>query len=219
MHKIIPMPTIYDEEFQNLLIDVYLFMNHLLSGKGDPIMNSSINQNIKILWRKYRLSKNTLLHKIYLMFIEEKHFFKYDPDKSNLNTFIANFTKYRLKDLLREYGSLKEKVHISTVSFEALYDVKTEGEDRIGSSLGYWEKRGLPGLSNQITPEDEYMGKELQGIINDFFGDFDGQVVSGYLERRDAADICNVNYNTYCKRVRRKLNDFPPVLSGTGYLN
>ena len=219
MNKTIPIPDKYDEEIQDLLIEVYLFMNYLLSGKGNPAINSSINSSVYILKKIYHLSKNDILHILYLEFINKGEYLKYDPDKSKLTTFTAIFTTNRLKDLLREYGRLKGKVHFSTVPFETLHDVKTENEDRIGSSLHYWEKRGLPNLSNQITPEDEYMGKELQDIINDFFGDFDGQVVSGYLDRHDAADKGNVNYNTYCKSLRRKLNEFRTVLSGTGYFN
>lgn len=219
MNKTIPISNKYDEELQDMLIEVYMLMNHYLSGKGVPAMNSFLNWTVEIFWKKYRLSKNDILHHIYLEFITKKHFYQYDPCKLKLTTFTANYTKFRLIDLLRKYDRLKEKTHFSTVSFETLYEMKNQDEDRIGSSLHYWEKRGLPNLSNPITPEDEYMGKELQGIINDFFGEFDGQVVSGYLDRHDAAAKCNVNYNSYCKRVRRKINEFPPVLSGTGYLN
>jgi hypothetical protein len=215
----LPMPARYDEETQDLLADVYLLMNFYLSGGGNLEINRSITRTVQALKDRYRLTKNDILHQIYTEFIAREHYRKIDPSKPTRTTFTAHYTNYMLKSLLRNYGRGKEIPHSATVSWEEICEQqKSDDRDRRGYSFDYWEKRGFPGLSNPITPEDEYLGMELQGIIDDHFGEFDGQVAAGYLDRQDAADLLNIRYNTYCKRFRRKIDDFMPVLSGTGYL-
>ena len=214
----LPMLDKYDKELQDLLADVYLLMNFYLSGEGNLELNRFIGRKVQVLKNKYRLSKNDILHYIYTDFITKKLYDKYDPCKSKRTTFTAHCTNYLLQNLLKKHNAMKEKPHFSTVSFDELYEQKKENDDHLGSNIHCWKENGLPSLSNKITPEDEYIGMELQGMVDDHFGELYGQVISGYLTKHDAADKHNVKYNTFCKSFRRKLDGFIPVLSGTGYL-
>ena len=209
MNKTIPMPDKCDKELRDLLIDVYMLMDFYLSGKGNLTINFSIKRTVETLQDEYRLSKNDILHHIYTEFITKDHYSKYDPCKSRRTTFTAHYTNYMLKNLLSKFRRLKMKPHFSTVSLD---------EDYLENALVSWQAGFCPGLSNRITPEDEYIGMELQGIVDEHFGEFDKQVLSGYLDRHEAADQRDIKYNTYCKHLCRKLDDFMAVLSGTGYL-
>jgi hypothetical protein len=209
MRQTIPMPDNCDEGHRDLLRKVYRDMNDYLLKKGNWKINHSINNTVKTLKKRYHLSKNDILHHIYLEFISKEHYLKYDPGKFKRTTFTVNCTYYMLKNLLRKLERLKMKPHFSTVSLD---------EDYLENALVSWQPGFCPGLSNRITPEDEYIGMELQGIVDDYFDEFDGQVLSGYSDRHEMADQQNIKYNTYCKHLCRKIDDFMTVLSGTGYL-
>jgi hypothetical protein len=209
MKNNIPIPDNCNEQQRDLLADVYLNMIKYIPEKGTRGINSSINLTVKTLREDYQLSKNDILHHIYLEFITKEHYLKYDPGKTKRTTFTVHCTKYNLKNLLRKLKRLKMKPHFSTVSLD---------EDYLENALISWQPGFCPGLSNRITPEDEYLGMELQEIIDDYFDEFDKQVLLGYLDRHEMADQRGIKYNTYCKHLCRKLDDFMTVLSGTGYL-
>ncbi len=91
-------------------------------------------------------------------------------------------------------------------------------DDQLGSSLGYLEKLGISGLHETDTPEDLYIAKELLGFILDHFGKDDTMVLLGIKDRRDEADRLSIKYDTYCKRLNRKVQSFIPILKEHGYL-
>ena len=92
-------------------------------------------------------------------------------------------------------------------------------DDQPGSSLGYSEKPSVSGLYATDTPEDIYIAKELLGLILNHFGKNDTMVLLGIKDRRDEADRLSIKYDTYCKRLNRKVQSFIPILKQHGYLD
>jgi len=210
MIETIPIPDSFNEKQRDLLADVYLLMEYFLSGKGNLKINRYIRKMVYELKNRFNLSKNDILHNIYMTFILKEHYLKYDPDKSRRTTFTAHYTLYGLKSLFKKLMRKKMRPHFSTISLDA---------DCLDYGCPYKGAGYLPGLSNPVTPEDECIKKELQDMLDDFFDELDLQVIFGELDRQDAAKERNVSYDTYRKSLQRKFNELKSVLSETGYLN
>jgi len=86
-----------------------------------------------------------------------------------------------------------------------------------GSSVSYLEKSGADGLVDYTTPEDLVIAKELLKIIFNHFGEDDARVLLGYKDRRTEAERLSISYDTYSKRLQRKITTFLPVLKEAGY--
>ncbi len=76
---------------------------------------------------------------------------------------------------------------------------------------------GADDLVDYTTPEDLIIAKELMELIIDHFGENDAKVLLGYSDRHTEADRLSISYNTYCKRLSRKIRSFLPILKNAGY--
>ena len=54
-------------------------------------------------------------------------------------------------------------------------------------------------------------------LIIDHFGEDDAEVLLGYSDRQTEAKRLSISYDTYCKRLSRKIHSFVPVLMAAGY--
>jgi hypothetical protein len=54
-------------------------------------------------------------------------------------------------------------------------------------------------------------------LIYDHFGEDDAEVILGYKDRQTEADRLSIRYDTYCKRLSRKIRTFLPILKDAGY--
>jgi hypothetical protein len=76
---------------------------------------------------------------------------------------------------------------------------------------------GIEGIINDENPEDILMGKQLMEMAMNHFGDSDLAVILGLKDKRDEAKRIGLDYDSYRKRLQRKLNQFRSILNGDGY--
>ncbi len=172
----------------DLLIQSYSLFELALSGKGKLWINRRISMRVKYLYESHGLERDYLLNWLYERFSSNKHYQKFDPEKSSLPTFIGHCTNYALIDLIRKYKSLKnlyEEVPIN------LSDNNYRTTGRIGYSLSNLERAGNDGVIEWTTPEDYYFAKELSGLITEFFDTKELMILFGLTDRATAVDPKN----------------------------
>ena len=76
---------------------------------------------------------------------------------------------------------------------------------------------GADNLVDYTTPEDLIIAKELMELFMNNFGEDDTEVLLGYSDRHTEADRLSISYDTYCKRLSRKIHSFLPILKNAGY--
>ena len=76
---------------------------------------------------------------------------------------------------------------------------------------------GADGLVDYTTPEDLVIAKELIDLVIDHFGEDDADVLLGYSDRLSESARLSISYDTYCKRLSRKIKSFQPILENAGY--
>ena len=87
----------------------------------------------------------------------------------------------------------------------------------IGHAIDSFERQGIEGLIDEDNPEDILMGKELMEMASNHFGNSDLAVILGLRDKRTEARRLGLNYDTYRKRLQRKLTQFRSILSDSGY--
>ena len=104
----------------------------------------------------------------------------------------------------------KEEIPFSQLSKDA--SIKT-----MGSSIESFERDGVDGLIDEDDPEMIIMGKQLLEAAADHFGDNDLDVIFGLKDKRAEAERLGIDYDTYRKRLQRKLAKFKSILKDDGY--
>lgn len=172
-----------------------------LSGKGYFKINKTIQNKVRKLNQNYDIEDDEILGKAFEKLLVNKDYEKYDSKKS-LSTFVVHYINYDLNSQTRKQRN--EKKNYPKISLS-------------GSSVSYFEKSGADGLVNYTTPEDHVIAKELLKIIINHFGEDDARVLLGYADRRTEAERLSISYDTYSKRLQRKITAFLPVLKEAGY--
>lgn len=139
---------------------------------------------------------------------------KFNPEKSCLETYVLNFTYFALLTLVRQCinhdaGGEKE-IPFSQLSDDTLIQT-------MGSSLESFERQGIEGLIDEENPEDVLIAKELMETASDYFGGNDLAVILGLKDKRAEARRLGLDYDTYRKRLQRKLIKFRSILNDSGY--
>jgi len=199
---------------RDLLDQSYPLIQWSLSKKGKFKINRIIQSKVERLKQDYGLEHDEILNSQCEQFLGKKIYRNYDQTTSK-STFIVHCTNYGLNREIRKLN--RQKKNYSEVSLEEF--LPENSDDQLGSSLGYLEKLGITGLYETDTPEDLCIAKELLGIILDHFGKDDTMVLLGIKDRRDEAERLSIKYHTYCKRLKRKVQSFIPILKQHGYLN
>ena len=90
-----------------------------------------------------------------------------------------------------------------------------------GSAISFLENLGAEGLIDYTTPEDLIIAKELMELIIDHFGEDDADVLLGHSDRQTEANRLSISYDTYCKRlsrkIARKMDSLLLILKNAGY--
>jgi len=148
-------------------------------------------------------------------FERKKKHRKFDPEKSCLETYVLNFTYFALLTFVRqckkhEAGGVREIPfsHLSTDNESVL---------RMGSPIESFERQGIEGLIDEENPEDVLIGKELMETAIDYFGDNNLAVILGLESKRAEARRLGTKYDTYRKRLQRKLARFEDFINDHGY--
>lgn len=202
---------------QDILADSYMLFNHFFSGAGNLPVNSQIKEMMNVLWEKYRVSKNDVLHDAFSHFIERGIYIKFDPDRGSLTTFIAYTARNDLWRQLRKYGVIYGR---EFVSLDQYMEWQIESDTQDIESAGSQGKRTQNDRALYIgAPEQQLINKELVALAEKHFGTLDTEVMMGYMDRKSAARELSLPYETYRKRLLRKIHSFRPALTEAGYLN
>ena len=139
---------------------------------------------------------------------------KFKPEKSCLETYVLNFTYFALLTLVRQCidhdAGGKKEIPFSQLS-------EHEPIQTMGSSIESFERQGIEGLIDEENPEDVLIGKELMERATDYFGDNDLAVILGVKDKRTEARRLGIDYDTYRKRLQRKLAKLRSILKDAGY--
>ena len=199
-------------EQQYLLNQSYQQFEQTLSGNGNFKINRIVGYKARRLKYEYGLEDDEILNAIFCEFLSKKLYEKITPEKS-LPTFIVHATNYMLSTLIREQQ--REKRNYPKYSLDSLAQHSSDGY--CGSSISFLGELGADGLVEYTTPEDLVIAKELMELIYDHFGEDDAEVLLGYKDRRTEAERLSIRYDTYCKRLYRKILTFLPILKDAGY--
>jgi hypothetical protein len=199
---------------KEVLIDscklIYRFIYH----GGNIWMNHGIQARVRWLYWKYGMTRIEIIEYVKWDFERKKKHRKFDPEKSCLETYVLTFTYFALLTLVRqckkhEAGG-KEEIPFSQLS-------KDTSIQTMGSSIESFEREGVEGLIDEDDPEMIFMGKELLQVAADHFGNNDLDVIFGLKDKRAEAERLGIDYDTYRKRLQRKLAKFRSILKDDGY--
>ena len=126
---------------------------------------------------------------------------------------MGSTTNYELNGQLRQQQ--QEKQNYPSISLDNLAEESSDGY--CGSAISFLETLGADGLVDYTTPEDLVIAKELMELIIDHFGKDDAEVLLDYSDRQTESNRLSISYDTYCKRLSRKIKSFVPVLEAAGY--
>ena len=199
-------------EQQELLNQSYQQFEQALSGNGNFKINRKIGYKSQRLKNEFGLEDDEISNGLFDEFLSKKLYEKITTEKT-VSTFIVHTTNYGLNSQLRKQN--QEKRNYPSISLDALADKSSDGY--CGSAISFLEMLGADGLVDYTTPEDLFIAKELIGLIVDHFGENNTKVILGYSDRHTEADRLSISYDTYCKRLSRKIHSFVPVLMAAGY--
>ena len=199
-------------EQQELLNQSYQQFKQALSSNGNFKINRIIGYKTRRLKYEYGLEDDEILNAIFCEFLTKELYEKITPEKT-LSTFIVHTTNYGLSGQLRKQQ--QEKRNYPRISLDGLTEESSDGY--CGSSVSFLGELGADGLIEYTTPEDLVIAKELMELIYDHFGEDDAGVLLGYKDRRTEAERLSIRYDTYCKRLTRKIRAFLPILKDAGY--
>ena len=199
-------------EQQELLNQSYQQFEQFLSGNGNFKINRMIGYKTRRLKNEYGLEDDEILNGLFVEFLDKKLYEKITPGKI-LSTFIVHTTNFGLSGQLRKQQ--QEKRNSPSISLDGLAEGSADGY--CGSATSFLETLGADGLVDYTTPEDLVIAKELLELIFDHFGEDDAEVLLGYSDRQTEAKRLSISYDTYCKRLSRKIHTFLPILKNAGY--
>ena len=199
-------------EQQELLNQSYQQFEQALSNNRTFKINRIIGYKTRRLKYEYGLEDDEILNVLFDEFLSKKLYEKITPEKT-LSTFMVHTTNYGLNVQLRKQQ--QEKRNYPSISLDGLAEESSDGY--CGSAISFLEMLGTDGLVDYTTPEDLVIGKELMELIIDHFGEDDAEVLLGYSDRHTESNRLSIRYETYCKRLSRKIQSFLPILKNAGY--
>jgi hypothetical protein len=194
---------------QQLLNQSFQQFNWALSNKSNLKINRKIQCKARKLYKDYGVEQDEILNSLFDDFLCKELHDKYNPENA-LSTFIVHTTNYGLNIQIRKHRA--DRKNYPTISLSILAQ---EGGD--SSAISFLETLGAHDLVDYTTPEDLVIAKELLELIYDHFGKDDAEVILGYTHRRSEATRLSIPYDTYCKRLSRKILSFQPILENAGY--
>ena len=199
-----------------LLVNSFMLIRRFIEGRGGKFgIQKSIQCHVKQLYYRYGITRDEIESRLIYIFQKRDRHLKYDADRSSLENYVAWFVYYELLTLIEQCQDDKKKPKIVSLSGN------NEGEkiSMIGCSIEPYERQGINGLINSISPEDELIGEELMEMALEFFGNDDLSVLLGARDRKDEAHRLGIDYCTYCKRLKRKTLRFRSYLNNIGYFD
>ena len=197
-----------------ILVDSYRLIYRFIHRGGKIWMNSAIKKRVLWLYQRYGMTREEIIEYVKWKFKCQRKHYKFNPEKSCLETFVLNFTYFTLLSMVRQCKN-HEASGGKEIPFSQLADYETI--KTIGQSIDSYERQGIEGLINGDNPEDILMGKQLMETAMDHFDDSDLSAILGMKDKRTEAMRLGLDYDSYRKRLQRKLNQFRSILNDDGY--
>ncbi len=201
--------------FENeVLVESYRLIYRFIYQGGKIWMNGAIQKRVKWLYHKYGMTRKEVIEYIKWKYKGQQKHRKFNPEKSCLETYVLNFTYFTLLSLVRQckkhdIGNEKEILFSDLVDHEPI--------KKTGASLDPYERQAIEGLIDQENPEDVLIGSELMELARSHIGKDDLAVIIGLRDKSAEARRLGLNYDTYRKRLQRKLSRFRSLLNDAGY--
>ena len=209
-----------------ILEEAYLHIKKCLLTKNTNF--SEVRKSNKIanrLHRKHRLSFRDIHQHVYLEFVEQKKDEKFDSNRAGLFTYTAYHTHSVLRALNRKYDI--DRGDYNTF----LYLVFDKNLNPIWQSdclADYaYEESWKPLLKSQSplfdkviendSPEDILIKKEFWDLVYTHYDDVDVMVLLGRMKKTEASAELQINYDAYCKRLKRKNDSFRIIATKAGH--
>jgi hypothetical protein len=178
------------------------------------------------LRRAYWLTQSEIHQHVFMKFLEQKKYETFDPAKGNLSTYIGHHTFYEVRDLQRNLEVARE------IKTEFRYSVENEYKNLIWNSdtlpdsvvkKDNWkpllksQSPLLDRLAESESPEDILIKKEFWNLVWAHYDELDILVLLGRMKKTEAAAELQINYDAYCKRLKRKNDSFRIIATKAGH--
>jgi len=197
-----------------LLVQSYRLIYRFIYHGGKIWMNRKIQQRVKWLYHRYGMTREEIIEYVKWQFKARGKNRNFDPEKSCLETYVLNFTYFTLLSLVRQCKNFDAGGKHDIPPFQAS---DHEPIQTMGSSIDSYERQEIDGLIDPESPEDALVGKELMEIAARYFGEEDLAVIIAIKDKRAEARRLGLNYETYRKRLQRKISSFRSILKDNGY--
>jgi hypothetical protein len=177
------------------------------------------------LRRKSWLTQNEIHRHVFMKFLEQKKYETFDPAKGSLSTYTGHHTFYEVRDLQREQNSTYKNEAMFLYSVEDKYLNLIWQSDALPKSLT--EKTWKPllrsqsplldGFAESESPEDILIKKEFWGLVSAHYDEVDIMVLLGRMKKTEAAAELQINYDAFCKRLKRKNDSFRIIATKAGH--
>jgi hypothetical protein len=197
-----------------VLVESYRLIHRYVYRGGKIWKNIIIQKRVKWLYHRYGMTRQDIIEYVKWKYRAQQKHRKFDPGKSCLETYVLNFTYFTLTSLVRRFRKY-DAASKKEIPLSQLQDI--DPIVSMGNSIRSLERTDIDGLIYQENPEDILIASELIALARDYIGDDDLAVIIGLKKREDEAERLGVEYDTYRKRLQRKLSKFKDILNDAGY--
>jgi len=192
-------------EAYNIFKDVFKVHN-----TGNPI-RSKINLLILEIELFYGVKKEEIEQLLFDYYIYNEMYIKYDPDKSDIKTFVFQFVLSKLTDIKRNRSSYR---------YNKEQNKMVKKNYRKGDYMDI-ANRDYDIEIDDLSDNDPICNIEIKDIYKlaekKITDPIDRKVILGELTIKEGADNQNRNYKTYYSSINKLKNEFKKVLLDEGY--
>jgi len=192
------------------LAEAYKSLEWALFSKGNFEINRSIRRKVRYLSELYDISREDLLHDIFVEFMSKEISKKAMSANGKLSTFMTHYANLSLLNIIKKYNHMNS----NNKNVPLPDDYEDTFSQKWRYSISYLEKIDFSeGLVERKTPENLYLAKELYEKMKNFLGKENAEVLIGKRTRKEEAEHRGVNYQTYRKQLYRQTLEFQVYLS------
>jgi len=215
------------EDHNNIVKEAYVCIGRQLRNKKSQFpavaKASVIADQIR---REFWLTQSEIRRHVFMKFQEQKKYETFDPAKGSLRTYTGHHTFLEVRELKREQQRLKGKE--STFLYCVVDDDRNPHwySDTLPDSVvknDNWkpllksQSPLLDRLTESESPEDILIKKEFWGLVCAHYDEVDVMVLLGKMKKTEAAAELQINYDAYCKRLKRKNDSFRIIATKAGH--
>ena len=215
------------EEHNKILQEAYECIEKQLWDKKSsflPVAQASI------MARKLRINHwlrmDEIHQHVFLKFWEDKKHETFDRGKASLYTYTGYHTHLEIRDFIKEQN--KAKGEESTFLYCVLDDDSnphwyTDSLPKSVVKKNNWKPllKSQSPLLDRLTeiesPEDILIKKEFWNLVWAHYDEIDIMVLLGKMKKTEASAELQINYDAYCKRLKRKNDSFRIIANKAGH--